>query len=75
MAVPTDVIAIAKEIAEWNEINGKATSNALSPYLSESFGGYSYSKSGSGARSTSGTKVGTTWEDVFGARLTRYKKL
>lgn len=75
MAVPTDVIALAKEIEEWNSVNGKAASNALSPFLSESFGGYTYSKSGSGSRSTSGAKIGVTWEDIFGARLTRYKKL
>ena len=74
MAVPPDVVAIAEEIAEWNEANGKADSAAMSPFNSESFGGYSYSKSG-GSGSSSGGRTGVTWADVFGARLTRYKKL
>ena len=74
MAVPPDVVAIAEEIAKWNEANGKADSAAMSPFNSESFGGYSYSKSGGGG-SSSGNRTGITWVDVYGARLTRYKKL
>lgn len=70
MAVPPDVIDLAKEIAAWNELNGKADSTALSPYNSESFGGYSYSKGG-----TRSGGAGVAWSDVFGSRLTRYKKL
>ena len=70
MAVPPDVVALAKEIAEWNEKNGKAGSEALSPYNSESFGGYSYSKGGS---STGGS--GVSWVDVFASSWVRYKKL
>ena len=70
MAVPPDVVALADEIAAWNEKNGKADSEAMSPYSSESFGGYSYSK---GSSATGGS--GVSWSDVFGSRLSRYKKL
>ena len=62
MAVPQAVIAIAEEIEDWNAKNAAAIS---SPYQSESFGGYSYSK---------GT-AGVTWRNVFGARLARWRKL
>ena len=73
LAIPPDVIAIAGEIEAWNEKNGKADSAACSPFNSESFGGYSYSKSG--RSSSAGSQTGVMWADVFGARLSRYKKL
>ena len=41
LAVPPAVIALAGEITEWQEKNGEAV---LSPYTSESFGGYSYTR-------------------------------
>ena len=73
MAVPPDVVSLADEISEWTAKYGKADSAAMSPFNSESFGGYSYSKSG--GSSGGETKVGVTWQDVFSSRLTRYKKL
>lgn len=72
MAVPPDVIALDKLITDWMAENSRADSPALSPYASESFGGYSYSKGG-GNSSVGGT--GVSWVDVFGSRLVRYKKL
>ena len=41
MAVPQDVIELAAEIEAWQKKNGDAS---VSPYQSESFGGYQYSK-------------------------------
>ena len=70
MAVPPDVVALDAEITAWNAKFGKADSEAMSPFNSESFGGYSYSKGGS----TTGS-VGVTWKSVFADSLTRYKKL
>ena len=75
MAIPVDVLALDKDVNEWMAINGKATSAALSPFNSESFGGYSYSKSGGRGGSSGGNQTGVTWMDVFGSRLSRYKKL
>lgn len=72
MAVPQTVIAIASDIAEWQDKYGKVTSEAMSPFTSESFAGYSYSKSGSG-NANSGSNI--TWQDVFGGRLNKYRKL
>ena len=39
LAVPKAVVLLAEDIAAWEEKNGEAV---LSPYTSESFGGYSY---------------------------------
>lgn len=71
MGVPKAVEQIAEDIAQWQERYGGADSSAVSPYQSESFGGYSYSK-GSANSSTSDS---VTWQNVFGARLRPYKKL
>lgn len=64
LAVPDGVVRLAGEIAAWQEKYGAA---ADSPYLSESFGGYSYTKSG-------GADAGG-WQGVFRARLNPYRKL
>lgn len=71
MAVPPDLINVAFEIKAWTEKYGGADSPAKSPYNSESFGGYSYSKSsGSGADASAGS-----WQGVFAGNLNRYRKL
>ena len=72
MAVPKTVIALASEIQEWKDLYGKADSDAMSPFNSESFAGYSYSKSGSGTAG-SGSNIG--WQDVYAARLNEYRRL
>jgi len=74
MAVPPSVIALAGEIEAWQDKYGGVDSVAMSPFTSESFGGYSYSKgnrsSGSGANLTSGT-----WQGVFASRLNKWRKI
>ena len=72
MAVPATVIAIASDIKDWQTLYGNVSSEAMSPFTSESFAGYSYSKSGSG-NANSGSNI--TWQDVFGGRLNKYRKL
>lgn len=72
MAVPATVIAISNEIQQWHEMYGSADSSAMSPFNSESFDGYSYSKSGSGS-ANGGSNI--TWQDVFGGRLNKYRRL
>lgn len=67
MALPLSVIALSNEIDAWNTQNADILS---SPYTSESFGGYSYSKasgvSGGGA---------FTWKDQFASRLSKWRRL
>lgn len=72
MAVPKDVISLATEISLWQAKYGSLDSENMSPYQSETFGGYSYSKA-SGS-STDGSLV-PTWQGVFADRLRRYKKI
>ena len=55
MAVPPSVIDLATEIEEYN----KSDAGKASPYTSESFGGYSYTK----ATDSSGAPIG--WQNVF----------
>jgi len=72
MAVPATVIAITSDIGKWQEEYGSAGSAAMSPFNSESFSTYSYSKSGSG-NANGGSNI--TWQDAFGGRLNKYRKL
>lgn len=74
MAVPKDVIDLAEEIEAWQTKYGRIDSENMSPYQSESFGGYSYSKSSGNASVSTGSSV-PTWQSVFGARLRRYRKI
>ncbi len=67
LAIPKAVIAIADEIAAWQEKNGAATQG---PYASESFGGYSYTKATDAA-----TGGAMTWESAFRSRLSRWRKI
>lgn len=71
MAVPPAVIAIADEVDDWVNKYGDAVN---SPYQSESFGGYSYSKS-SGQGKDGTMKSNYDWRDVFGSRLNHWRKL
>ncbi len=68
MAVPKDFIALVTDIQNWCAAN----KNTLeSPYTSESFGGYSYTKK-AGSNSDGGAY---TWQDQFASRLNRWRKI
>ncbi len=69
MAVPPSVVALSADIDEWNEKNAAALS---SPYTSESFGGYSYTKASGSSADGSG---GYTWRDQFASRLSKWRRL
>ena len=75
MAVPPDVIDLAEDIEAWQEKNGSLDSANMSPFNSESFGGYSYSKSGGGSSaSTGGGAQPGTWQAAFESRLALWRK-
>ena len=74
MAIPQEVVDLAAEIGEWQDKYGGVDSTNLSPYNSESFGGYSYSKSGGGAASTASGGAGT-WQSVYASRLNMWRKI
>lgn len=69
MAIPKDVIDLASEIQAWIDKYGEAVN---SPYQSESFGGYSYTKASGGA---SGSGSNPTWQSVFASRLNLWRKI
>lgn len=73
MGVPAEVVALADEIDAWQAKYGSLDSEAMSPFVSESFGGYSYSK-GSGAGSGSQGN-GNGWQSVYAARLNVWRKI
>lgn len=74
MAIPPQVIALAQKIEAWQAKYGGVDSVNMSPYNSESFGGYSYSKSGGGA-GADGSSVAGTWQGAFASELNRWRKI
>lgn len=73
LAIPKPVINLATEIAEWRAINEKPNSAAMSPFMSESFGGYSYTKGSAFSNAGSGGMV--SWKSAFAGRLNAWRKL
>ena len=67
LAIPDAVIDLAVEIEEWQKKNGDAS---VSPYQSESFGGYSYTKA-----TDAQTGGAVTWQSAFRSRLNAWRKL
>ena len=74
MAIPQEVIALAEEIKEWKDKYQSLDSPAMSPYNSESFGGYSYSK-GSASASSGNIDLSGTWQGAFADRLNHWRKI
>ena len=73
MGIPQAVIDLDAEITAWRDKYESISSPAMSPFNSESFKGYSYSKgtvsSGAGAESALG------WQNVFGPSLAPWRKI
>lgn len=65
MAVPPAVLHLIKKINEWEETNKTMID---SPFTSESFGGYSYSKS-------TDDNGNLTWQNKFRKELNRWRKI
>lgn len=74
MAIPKDVIALSAEIQAWKDKYQSIDSAAMSPFNSESFGGYSYSKGGGGS-SSGKVDLSGTWQGAFADRLNHYRKI
>lgn len=69
MAVPKEVIDLSDEIDQWLSTYG---STINSPYQSESFGGYSYTKASGGSGEGSN---GLSWQSVFASKLNMWRKI
>ena len=68
LRIPAALLEALGDINAWQEKNAAVLE---SPYTSESFGGYSYTKAG--GSSVSGD--GLSWKTVFGPRLRQWRKL
>ena len=73
LAIPKELVAIDKEIDAWQAKNGDVESASMSPFNSESFGGYSYTKS-SGRSEESNSGLGG-WQNAFANRLSQWRKI
>lgn len=71
LAIPKEVVQLSADIDAWNAKYGGVDGGAMSPYTSESFGGYSYSKSAGGASGAGGSG----WSAVFASRLNQWRKI
>ena len=64
LSIPPQIIALAAEVSEWVEQYGDVI---YSPFQSESFGGYSYTRA-SGSNNNGGTGA-AGWQEVFAGRM------
>ena len=67
MGIPPAFIALCSDIEKWEKKYGETVQN---PYDSESFAGYSYSKS-----KDSKTGNAITWDVAFRSQLSRWRKI
>lgn len=74
MAVPKTVIDLAAEIKAWRDKYEAIDSPAMSPFASESFGNYSYSK-GTASTGAAGNGNANSWQAVFAGRLNKWRRL
>ena len=71
MGVPMAVLDLVDDIKAWQTKYGSIDSEAMSPFMSESFGGYSYSK----GSSSTGASSGGTWQSTFASQLAPWRKI
>ena len=74
LGIPKAVICLDKQIDEWVAKYGNVDSVAMSPYTSESFGGYSYNK-GSNLAAVTSANSATGWKAMFASQLNRWRKI
>ena len=66
LKIPPEFLELSEEIKNWNNLYANVLD---SPYSSESFGGYSYTKANGGDGNS------LTWKSVFNNKLNRWRKL
>ena len=71
MAVPPAVVDLSERISDWETKYGESVS---SPYSSESFGGYSYTKAGAGTGNAY-SGANPTWQSTFASELNKWRKI
>lgn len=71
LAIPKIIVDMVGEIDDWQNANADVLS---SPYQSESFGGYSYTKASGGSIQNGGSGI-LTWQSFFKSRLDEWRKI
>ena len=74
LGIPKAVIDLSAQIDAWETKYGGTDSAAMSPFQSESFGGYSYTKAGASSTG-SAASTPTGWKAVFASQLNRWRKI
>lgn len=69
MRVPPEVVSLLNDIKDYEAKYGATN---ISPFQSESFAGYSYSKAAKGSGNSGST---VTWRDAFKSRLNKWRKI
>lgn len=74
LAIPAPVLRLDEEIEAWRQKYEGAESAAMSPFVSESFGGYSYTK---GSSNNGGANNGSSvvWQSAYSAQLNKWRKI
>lgn len=74
MSVPPAFLKLCEDIQAWRSKNESIESANMSPFTSESFGGYSYAKSNSKIGESNGGNT-VTWQGQFSSRLSTWRKI
>lgn len=74
LRIPEEIVSLADEVGAWQDKYGSVDSPAMSPYNSESFGGYSYSKASNGSNASNAGTSGT-WQSQFASRLNKWRRI
>jgi hypothetical protein len=69
LRIPSAFLELCEDVKAWQEKNGDISSANMSPYQSESFGGYSYSK-----LATQDASTVMSWQQAFKDRLKIWRK-
>lgn len=70
LAIPKEILALSENIETWRTKYEDPEGPNFSPYASESFGGYSYSKGNSADAASS-----ISWKSAFASDLNRWRKI
>lgn len=70
LAIPKEVVDLSREIDNWKEKYQSVDGASMSPFTSESFGGYSYTKSTNKDGSSD-----ASWQSAFASRLNAWRKI
>lgn len=71
LAIPQEILDLADSIDAWRDKYEGVDSVNMSPFTSETLGGYSYTKAAGG----SSAGAGGTWQSVFASSLNRWRKI